>query len=112
MPPIPDVFLVSPQRRQVTPSEFSNLTMSPALVKLPVVLVVEDNPDDQELAELAMKRVGFRCQPMFVEDGLEALEYLRDCGSVEKPRPDLLLVDLYHCSSGFDRTPSGSSSPC
>ncbi len=62
------------------------------------VLVVEDNPDDTLLLQVAAREacpdIGFH----FVEDGVEALAYLKGEGKYRNrqahPFPSVLLVDL------------------
>lgn len=60
--------------------------------------MVEDNPDDQELARLAIERVDEPCELLILDDGLEALDYLKKTspvmGDEALQRPDILLVDL------------------
>ena len=59
------------------------------------ILVVEDNPGDADLVRerLAVAKVANRVD--VVEDGEQALAYLRQEGEyAEKSRPDLLLLDL------------------
>ncbi len=63
------------------------------------VLLVEDNPDDRELAMLAFEEVGLRKGVVACEDAKQALEQLRkweqepDTGGVPRP-PDLILLDI------------------
>jgi two-component system response regulator len=61
------------------------------------ILLVEDSPDDAEMALLALKRNHLANRIHLVRDGAEALEYLFGAGSetrtqVEEPR--LILLDL------------------
>lgn len=62
------------------------------------ILLVEDNPDDVELALLALKRHKLANVVHVVRDGAEALEYLFGSadGGQEKlqNRPRLILLDL------------------
>lgn len=59
------------------------------------ILLVEDNPDDVDLTIEAFRENGFSHELYVVEDGLEALAFLRRQGShAEAPRPDLILLDL------------------
>ncbi len=63
----------------------------------PVVLLVEDNPDDQELIRLANRHLGEPCSLAVVEDGVAALAYLDEVGrddQTDHPRPSLVLLDL------------------
>lgn len=63
-----------------------------------LLLLVEDNASDEQLALLAFKRANVPCDIVVVRDGADALDYLfvegrhaeRDPGI----RPDLILLDL------------------
>jgi len=63
-----------------------------------IILLVEDNPDDQEMSRRVLARAKIRNDLHVVSDGIEALEYLRREGPYEapaiSPRPDLILLDL------------------
>lgn len=63
----------------------------------PLILLVEDNPDDQELTLLAFEQGGFRNPIVVAQDGVEALDYLfpsRDAGNsvtpATLPEPDTI----------------------
>jgi chemotaxis family two-component system response regulator Rcp1 len=59
------------------------------------ILLVEDNPGDVRLAKEALKESKIDNTVYVVEDGIEALAFLRREGGHEKaPRPDLVLLDL------------------
>jgi two-component system, chemotaxis family, response regulator Rcp1 len=59
------------------------------------VLLVEDNPGDVRLTREALKEVKFVNALHVVEDGVEAIAYLRRQGQYAgQPRPDLVLLDL------------------
>jgi two-component system, chemotaxis family, response regulator Rcp1 len=59
------------------------------------ILMVEDNPDDVDLTVEALKENGFADHLQVVEDGVQALAYLRECGTPGgAPMPDLILLDL------------------
>lgn len=63
----------------------------------PVILLVEDNLDDQELTLLAFEQGGFRNPIVIAQDGVEALEYLFATSNVDRPRnqpPALILLDV------------------
>jgi len=59
------------------------------------ILMVEDNPADVRLTREAFKDAKVLNNLNVVEDGEEAMAYLRrEGGYAEKPRPDLILLDL------------------
>jgi CheY-like chemotaxis protein len=59
------------------------------------ILMVEDNPGDVRLTVEALKEGKVRNNLHTVEDGMEALAYLRQEGKYAGvPRPDLILLDL------------------
>ena len=59
------------------------------------IFLVEDNPGDVRLTQEAFKEGKVRNNLSVVEDGLEALAFLRREGKyVGAPRPDLILLDL------------------
>jgi CheY-like chemotaxis protein len=59
------------------------------------VLLVEDNEDDIELTLEALEDSKVRMEINAVSDGISALAFLRREGDyVDKPRPDLILLDL------------------
>lgn len=59
------------------------------------ILLVEDSPSDTELTVEALKEAKVRNNLSIVEDGVQAIEFLRRLGKFAKaPRPDLILLDL------------------
>jgi CheY-like chemotaxis protein len=64
----------------------------------PVVLLADDNADDVLALRHALRRAGIDVPLQVVEDGEEAIAYLRGVGKfsnrAEFPLPDLLLLDL------------------
>jgi CheY-like chemotaxis protein len=59
------------------------------------ILLVEDNPADARLVVESIVETGARIGLDVVEDGVEALKYLRREGSFEHARrPDLIVLDL------------------
>lgn len=59
------------------------------------ILLVEDNPGDARLTLEAMRDAKVHNRIHVVEDGVEALAFLRREGSYgDAPRPDLILLDL------------------
>jgi CheY-like chemotaxis protein len=60
-----------------------------------IVLLVEDNPGDVELAKRVISDSDFNCRLWVAEDGDVALSFLRQTGDyADSPRPDLILLDL------------------
>ncbi len=62
------------------------------------ILLVENNPDEQELAQLAFEQTGYSHQLVVVSDGVEALDYLFCAGELfhrpPETMPSLVLLDL------------------
>lgn len=59
------------------------------------VLLVEDNPGDVYLTEEAFREGGFPHRLSVVNDGEQALQFLRKQGRYEDaPMPDVILLDL------------------
>ena len=58
------------------------------------ILIVEDNPDDLALAEVALAQLGFDYHLAVAEDGNEALAYVLGEAAGEGRHPDLVLLDL------------------
>ena len=61
------------------------------------ILLVEDSPDDAELALLALKDNHLANRIHLVRDGAEALEFLFGSGAIPKPQSEeikLILLDL------------------
>jgi CheY-like chemotaxis protein len=59
------------------------------------VLLVEDNPSDVYLTQVAFQRSSAETQIHVVEDGIQAMAFLRREGPfASAPRPDLVLLDL------------------
>jgi CheY-like chemotaxis protein len=59
------------------------------------ILLVEDNPGDVRLTQEALKDNKVRNNLSIVEDGVEAMAFLRREGKYTvSPRPDLILLDL------------------
>ncbi len=63
-----------------------------------IILLVEDNPDDQELTLLAFERSNIANEVVVVRDGAEALDYLFGTGPYAqrdlKVMPTVILLDL------------------
>ncbi len=61
----------------------------------PQILLVEDDPGDQELTRRAVERHPIRAQLHVIGDGAQALDYLLRRGEHASARvPDLVLLDL------------------
>jgi CheY-like chemotaxis protein len=62
------------------------------------ILYADDDPDDRDLMRDALDEIGLGGDLRFVEDGEEAMEYLRHEGRYADPRsapePSFLLLDL------------------
>ena len=62
------------------------------------ILLVEDNPDDEELTLMAFKHSKIANKVVVVHDGVEALEYIfganQSSGNVVNELPQLMLLDL------------------
>lgn len=59
------------------------------------VLLVEDNPSDVYLTQVAFRRSRSESQIHVVEDGIQAMAFLRrELPYDAAPRPDLVLLDL------------------
>lgn len=59
------------------------------------ILLVEDNPDDVKIAERSLKKGNVQSDLFIVQDGQEALDFLRKKGKfADAPRPDLIFLDL------------------
>jgi two-component system, response regulator len=67
-------------------------------MKNKIILLVEDNPDDQELAFLAFERCHIPNKIVAVRDGMEALDYLFGTGRYAQRDPEnmpaVILLDL------------------
>jgi CheY-like chemotaxis protein len=59
------------------------------------ILLVEDSPDDADLTIGALRAGKVRNRIHHVEDGMEAMAFLRKAGRhADAPRPDIVLLDL------------------
>ncbi len=64
-------------------------------MELAIILLAEDNPADLQLTAEALKNSKISHQLFHVNDGVEALEFLRKMGKyADVPRPDIILMDL------------------
>jgi two-component system response regulator len=68
------------------------------VVNKQIILLVEDNPDDEELTLLALKESNILNEIVVTRDGVEALDYLFGAGKYagrDAPQlPQLILLDL------------------
>jgi two-component system response regulator len=67
-------------------------------VEVPVILLVEDNPDDEILTIRAFQKSNLKNEIVVARDGVEALDYLLGTGSYSdrdpSDTPHLILLDL------------------
>ena len=69
--------------------------MNPQLGRPIEILLVEDSPSDTDLTVAALAAAKVNNSLSVVEDGAQAMEFLRRQGSyAQAPRPDLILLDL------------------
>lgn len=69
--------------------------MGTTLERADDILLVEDNPDDVDLTREAFREVGATSRLHVVEDGVEAIAFLRhEAPYAAAPTPDLVLLDL------------------
>jgi CheY-like chemotaxis protein len=65
---------------------------------LPVILLVEDSPDDATLIQRAFRKTNLMNPVRLVQDGEEAIDYLKGTGAFADrdrfPLPVLLLLDI------------------
>ncbi|MBU0610660.1 MAG: response regulator [Armatimonadetes bacterium] len=59
-----------------------------------VILLVEDNPDDIELIQRALRQNHIANEMVVTRDGAEALDYLLGPGAEGRPLPVVILLDL------------------
>lgn len=59
------------------------------------LLLVEDNHGDMRLTQEVLKEVNVRCNMHWVQDGVQAMDFLHRRGThAQAARPDLILLDL------------------
>jgi two-component system, chemotaxis family, response regulator Rcp1 len=69
--------------------------MKESEIRVVEVLLVEDSPSDTELTLAALEDAKMRNRVSTVEDGVQAMQFLRRQGPyADAPRPDLILLDL------------------
>lgn len=67
------------------------MTIDESAVNEAVILLVEDDPDDVRLIEMALRSCSVPIRLSTVADGTEALAHLEEAG---EDLPDLVLLDL------------------
>jgi len=73
----------------------SGQIMNPYLGRPIEILLVEDSPSDIDLTMAALAAAKVCNHLSVVEDGVQAVEFLRrEGGYAQAPRPDLILLDL------------------
>jgi len=73
----------------------SEQVMNPQLGRPIEILLVEDSPSDTDLTVAALAAAKVANRLSIVEDGVQAMEFLRRQGVyAQAPRPDLILLDL------------------
>ncbi len=83
-------------RDTLTTQPWSNPMMNSSRGDPIEILLVEDDPDDADLTIDALREGRVRNRVTVVEDGVEAMAYLRREGPyAEAPRPDLILLDRH-----------------
>jgi CheY-like chemotaxis protein len=78
----------------IAPSAQGNPTLGMEAIRIPSVLIIEDNPGDVELTMLAFQARGLIVDFQVAVNGGKALEYLESLATSESRRPDLILLDL------------------
>jgi CheY-like chemotaxis protein len=58
------------------------------------VLIVDDEPADVRLLQMALRQGGYPCNISIAGNGAEALDLLRGNFKARRPAPDLILLDL------------------
>jgi chemotaxis family two-component system response regulator Rcp1 len=72
-----------------------SVSMSGPMKDIRIVLMVDDNPADVDLAREALKENSPRSQVNTVGDGEQAIDFLKRKGiHADQPRPDLVILDL------------------
>jgi two-component system response regulator len=66
--------------------------MHPA--RAPVILLVEDDPDDELLTLQALRRANIANEVLVAHDGIEALDYVFAADRETRALPQLVLLDL------------------
>lgn len=59
-----------------------------------IILLVEDNPDDEELTLRALQKNNILNEVRVARDGQEALDYFFGANAANNPEPSIVLLDL------------------
>ena len=87
---------IEPIRNGNRPQPLSSLMSNTNRSEPIEILLVEDSPDDAEMTIDALRDGRLRNRITHVEDGMEAMAFLRREGKfASAPRPDLILLDLH-----------------
>ncbi len=80
----------------VVPAAVKSSASEYPLERRPVVLLVDDNPDDVRLFRLALSEAALDCQLTVIDDGEEALTFVRRAAvGVNGGLPDAMVLDLH-----------------
>ena len=83
------------ERARRSPATWNEPMINPIRGEPIEILLVEDSPDDAALTIDALRDGRVQNRVAVVEDGVEAMAYLRRDGPyADVPRPDLILLDL------------------
>lgn len=58
------------------------------------ILMIEDNPDHEELTRIALEKKDVKCDLVVLRDGAEALDYILTAAERADDMPDIILMDL------------------
>lgn len=72
-----------------------NLMNTPAVFKDKTILVVEDDPDQWEIMSHVFRKKMPLVKIIRTYDRMSTLDYLTDQWNLSKPRPELIILDLY-----------------
>jgi chemotaxis family two-component system response regulator Rcp1 len=59
-----------------------------------MVLLAEDNPSDARLIKEAFLEAGLTCDINTVNDGVEVMDYLANAGTLSRPLPRIIILDV------------------
>jgi len=59
------------------------------------ILIIEDNPDDRNIAEEVFEKLSLKYKLFFAEDGIEGMDFLTKSKDYEnKPKPSIIFIDI------------------